>query len=79
MVEYSGICYTIGPWLEKITQGRIYRKVVYSTMIRSIIPEYDLLFDLGKKNSVKVQYNAIWYIFDLGKKKSVKAVYTGMW
>ena len=78
MVEYTGIWYIIVPWLEKITQGRIYRNVVYSTMVRSNIPECDLLFDFGKKKLVKVQFTGIWYIIDLSRKKSVKVEYIGM-
>ena len=52
--------------------------MVYSTMVRSNIPERDLLFDFGKKKIVKVQFNGIWYIIDLGRKKSVKVEYIGM-
>ena len=49
-VEYTGIWYIL-PW-----QSRIYRNVVYSTMVRSNIPVYGT-FDHGK-----VEYTAMWYI-----------------
>ena len=62
MVEYTGIWYTLGPWFEKITWAPICRNLVYSTMLRSNISKYDLLFDLGKRNLVNVQYIEIEYI-----------------
>ena len=42
--------------------GRIYRYMVYLTLVWSNIPEYGILFDFGKKELVKVEYTVIWYI-----------------
>ena len=45
-VKYTRIWFIIRPWWEKISHGRKYWKVVYSTIVRSNTAEYGILFDL---------------------------------
>ena len=74
-VGYTGMCgvFNIGK-----VDGRIYRNVVYSTMARSNIPVYDLLFDLGEKKLVKVHYTKIWYIIPPWENISLMVEYAGI-
>ena len=52
-VEYTEIWY-FRPWL-----GRIYRYMVYSTLVGSNIPVYGI-FDLGKVDNTGVWYIRLW-------------------